>query len=111
MQLRPDEALVRRGQTEVRIRVERLRAGDRVIVKPGERIPIDGSIAAGESAVDQSTITGESMQVDVSGGSQVYAGRLNTIVGVPLPLGVAGHGGSTLLVVVNGLRLLRGASI
>ncbi len=78
MQLRPDEALVRRGQTEVRIRVERLVAGDRVIVKPGERIPVDGAVAVGESAIDQSTITGESMPVDVTVGSPVYAGTLNT---------------------------------
>ena len=66
MQLRPDEALVRRSRTEVRIRVERVVVGDRVIVKPGERIPIDGTVAVGESAVDQSTITGESMPVDVT---------------------------------------------
>jgi Cd2+/Zn2+-exporting ATPase len=78
MKLRPDEALVRRGQTEVRIRVERLQRGDRVIVKPGERIPVDGAVALGESAVDQSTITGESMPVDVTVGSPVYAGTLNT---------------------------------
>jgi Cd2+/Zn2+-exporting ATPase len=78
MDLRPDEALVRRGQTEVRIRVERLQRGDRVIVKPGERIPVDGAVALGESAVDQSTITGESMPVDVGVGSAVYAGTLNT---------------------------------
>jgi Cd2+/Zn2+-exporting ATPase len=78
MKLRPDEALVRRGQTEVRIRVERLVRGDRVIVKPGERIPVDGAVAEGESAVDQSTITGESMPVDVTVGSAVYAGTLNT---------------------------------
>ncbi len=78
MQLRPDEALVRRGASEVRIRVERLVAGDRVIVRPGERIPVDGAVAVGESAVDQSTITGESMPVDVAAGSPVYAGTLNT---------------------------------
>jgi Zn2+/Cd2+-exporting ATPase len=78
MKLRPDEALVRRGETEVRIRVERLVRGDRVIVKPGERIAVDGAVAVGESAVDQSTITGESMPVDVAAGSPVYAGTLNT---------------------------------
>ena len=78
MDLRPDEALVRRGQSEVRIRVERLKRGDRVIVKPGERIPVDGAVAVGQSAVDQSTITGESMPVDVAVGSPVYAGTLNT---------------------------------
>jgi Zn2+/Cd2+-exporting ATPase len=78
MKLRPEEALVRRGQTEVRIRVERLVKGDRVIVKPGERIPVDGLVAAGESAVDQSTITGESLPIDVAHGATVYAGTLNT---------------------------------
>jgi Cd2+/Zn2+-exporting ATPase len=47
-------------------------------VKPGERIPVDGAVALGESSVDQSTITGESMPVDVKVGSPVYAGTLNT---------------------------------
>ncbi len=54
MKLRPDEALVRRGQTEVRIRVERLARGDRVIVKPGERIPVDGAVAVWASRLSTS---------------------------------------------------------
>ncbi len=78
MQLRPDEALVRRGDREVLIRVERLRTGDCVIVRPGERIAADGVVVEGESAIDQSTITGESIPVDVAPGAHVFAGTLNT---------------------------------
>lgn len=77
MKLRPEEALVRRGDTEVLLRVERLQRGDVVIVKPGERIPVDGRVVTGRSTVDQSTITGESMPVQVAAGSEVFAGTVN----------------------------------
>ncbi|MCB0207194.1 MAG: cadmium-translocating P-type ATPase, partial [Anaerolineae bacterium] len=77
VKLRPEEALVRRGELEMLIKVENLRLGDVVIVKPGERLPIDGVVARGQSSVDQSTITGESVPVDVAPGSQVFEGTLN----------------------------------
>ncbi len=78
MDLRPAEALVRRDGREELVPVEALRVGDVVIVKPGERIPIDGQVLSGFTAVDQSTITGESMPVDKEPGDQVFAGTLNT---------------------------------
>ena len=77
IKLRPEEALVRRGELEMLIKVENLRLGDLVIVKPGERLPIDGVVARGQSSVDQSTITGESVPVDVAPGSSVFEGTLN----------------------------------
>ena len=77
IKLRPEEALVRRGELEMLIKVENLRLGDVVIVKPGERLPIDGVVARGQSSVDQSTITGESVPVDVAPGSPVFEGTLN----------------------------------
>ncbi|MEZ4770770.1 MAG: heavy metal translocating P-type ATPase [Caldilineales bacterium] len=77
IKLRPEEALVRRGELEMLVKVETLRLGDVVIVKPGERLPIDGVVARGHSSVDQSTITGESVPVDVAPGTSVFEGTLN----------------------------------
>jgi Zn2+/Cd2+-exporting ATPase len=77
IKLRPQEALVRRGELEMVVPVARLRQGDVVIVKPGERLPIDGVVTRGQSSIDQSTITGESVPVDVATGAQVFEGTLN----------------------------------
>ncbi len=78
MQLRPDEANLEtaEGQT-TRVAVETLRVGQLVVVKPGERIPVDGSVVSGMSAVDQSTMTGESVPVDKERGDLVFAGTVN----------------------------------
>lgn len=78
MDLRPAEALVRRNDDqEVYVPVEQLQLNDLVIVKPGERIPIDGEIVAGHTSVDQSAITGESMPVEKASGDDAFAGTLN----------------------------------
>ena len=77
IKLRPEEALVRRGELEMLIRVENLQLGDVVIVKPGERLPIDGAVTRGQSSIDQSTITGELVPVEVAPGSLVFEGTLN----------------------------------
>jgi Cd2+/Zn2+-exporting ATPase len=74
----PDEASVVHGDHEHRVPVSRLKVGDRVVVRPGERIPCDGEVVAGASFVDQSLITGESVPVPKKQGSAVYAGTLNT---------------------------------
>lgn len=58
--------------------VELLAIGDRVLVRPGERISVDGIVRAGQSAVDQSPITGEALPVDKQPGDQVFAGTINT---------------------------------
>ena len=57
--------------------VEELLPGDLVVVRPGERLPTDGEVAAGRSAVDQSPVTGESIPVEVTVGSQVFGGTVN----------------------------------
>ncbi len=62
---------------ETRIPVADLRAGDTVLVRPGDRIPVDGTVMAGESAVDQSPITGESIPVAKAAGDEVLAGTIN----------------------------------
>lgn len=78
MKLRPDEAnKLNRDDTTSRVSVEALQIDDRVIVKPGERIPVDGVIEQGTSSIDQSSMTGESVPVDVVVGSGVFAGTVN----------------------------------
>ena len=77
MELSPDEALVKRGDTEISVPVEELRIGDIILVKPGERIAADGEIVSGQSEIDQSPITGESIPVGKKPGDAVFAGTIN----------------------------------
>ncbi|MGE5372238.1 MAG: heavy metal translocating P-type ATPase [Solirubrobacterales bacterium] len=77
MELAPDEAAVLRGGSEVRMPISQLVIGDIVVVRPGERIPMDGQIEKGGSAVNQAPITGESMPVDKEAGDDVFAGTVN----------------------------------
>ncbi len=76
-ELAPKTAIVQRDGAEIEVRIEDLLRGDRAIVKPGQRIPADGQVAAGNSAVDQSPVTGESMPVDKQPGDKVFAGTVN----------------------------------
>jgi Cd2+/Zn2+-exporting ATPase len=75
--LTPKTALVRRAGLEEELSVGALLLGDTVIVRPGVRIPVDGAIQLGNSAVDQAPVTGESMPVDKAPGDTVYAGTVN----------------------------------
>ncbi|HEX5163848.1 MAG TPA: heavy metal translocating P-type ATPase [Thermomicrobiales bacterium] len=77
MDLRPEEALVLRDGAERVVLVEDLVLDDTVIVRPGERIPADGDILRGQSEIDQSAITGESMPVARGAGESVFAGTIN----------------------------------
>ena len=65
------------GVHEQRVPVESLAVADRIIVKPGERIPMDGQVGKGSSAVNQAPITGESIPVEKSPGAEVFAGTIN----------------------------------
>ncbi len=77
MELSPDEATVRRDGEEVTVPADDVEVGETVIVRPGEKIPLDGEVIDGESAVDESPITGESVPVDKTMGDEVYAGSIN----------------------------------
>ena len=77
MRLSPAEATVVRAGAEVRVPVEQVAIGEVVVVRPGEKIPVDGEVLAGESGVDQAPITGESLPVEKAPGAEVFAGTLN----------------------------------
>ncbi|HZS60279.1 MAG TPA: cation-translocating P-type ATPase [Gemmatimonadaceae bacterium] len=77
LDLLPRTATVRRGSGSVRIALAIVKVGDAVLVSPGERIPVDGIVRGGESYVDQSAITGESVPVAKRTGSPVFAGTIN----------------------------------
>ncbi len=77
MQLRPDQALVRRPGGEVMLRVDQVAVGETIVVRPGERIPLDGRVAVGISDVDQAPITGESVPASKEPGDAVFAGTIN----------------------------------
>ncbi len=75
--LMPQTARIKRGDQLVEVPVERLRLGDLVLVRPGDRLPADGTVTAGSGAVDQSPVTGESVPVEKAPGDQVFAGTIN----------------------------------
>lgn len=74
--------------------VSELKLGDHVLVKPGERIPIDGVIFKGHSTVDEAAITGESMPVTKEAGAQAYAGTVN--LNSPLTIKMTKHSNETM---------------
>lgn len=73
----PLEASVRRDKLELRVAVGDVALGETIIVRPGERVPLDGVIRAGASALNEAPITGESMPVEKAPGFQVFAGSIN----------------------------------
>lgn len=77
LSLVPDEATVLRDGTETTIPPSELRVGDRMLVKPGERVATDGTVVSGRTALDVSAITGESVPVEAGPGSEVFAGSIN----------------------------------
>jgi Cd2+/Zn2+-exporting ATPase len=80
MDLTPAEALVKDSGApgaERRVPVDELQPGAVIVVRPGEKIPLDGAVIAGQSAVNQAPVTGESLPVDKGPGDEVYAGTIN----------------------------------
>jgi len=77
MELVPREALVKRNGQELTLPVEEVQVGETVIVRPGEKVPLDGIVMAGSSSVDQAPITGESIPVSKAPGDSVFAASIN----------------------------------
>ena len=77
MKLAPKTATLDRDGAEITVPIEQVAKGDVFVVRPGENIPVDGTVLEGNSAVDESTLTGESIPVDKTVGSSVSAGTLN----------------------------------
>lgn len=77
LKLYPEQAKVRRGGGVEIVKASQIKIGEIVLIEPGERIPVDGIIRSGRSAVDQSPITGESMPVEKQAGDSIFAGTLN----------------------------------
>ncbi|HWR42840.1 heavy metal translocating P-type ATPase [Sporomusa sp.] len=78
MDIAPKTARIRRGGSEIEVPVEQIVTGDMMIIRPGEKIAMDGVIEKGESAINQAAITGESIPAEKGPGAEVYAGTLNT---------------------------------
>ena len=76
-QLAPATAIVRRDGRDVEIPVEQVVAGQVVLVRPAERVPVDGTVANGHSTVNQAPVTGESVPVEKNVGDEVFAGTVN----------------------------------
>ena len=76
--LRPDVAKVKRGGVLVEVPANKVQIGEIVVVRPGDRLPLDGTVVDGTSSVDQATLTGESLPVPKQAGDPVFAGTMNT---------------------------------
>ena len=91
MRLTPDRAVLLKGEEQVEVLVEEVEVGDLILVRPGERIPVDGVIAGGHTAVDESMLTGESLPVSKAEGDRVICGTLNKSGAVRVRAGQVGQ--------------------
>ena len=90
--LQPRTARVRTAGGDTEMPIAQVRPGDRVLVRPGERIPVDGRITGGTGAVDESMLTGESMPVDKREGDRLYGGTINRTGAFEIETTAAGTG-------------------
>ncbi|MBE0585988.1 MAG: copper-translocating P-type ATPase [Desulfofustis sp.] len=77
LQLTPESATLLEGDEQRTIGVDEIAAGDRLLIRPGERVPVDGVVESGSGSVDESMLTGESLPVDKREGDKVFGGTLN----------------------------------
>lgn len=109
MDLAPQTALRQDAKGEwIEVPAAQLRVGDSVRVRPGERIAADGAITEGQSAIDQSPITGESMPVEKAVGDEVFAGTVNTSGSFDYRV-TAGAGSTTLDRIIHAVEQAQGA--
>lgn len=78
LSIQPRTARVARNGAEIDVPIDRVAVGDVVVVRPGERVPVDGKITEGRSSVDESMLTGESMPVEKQPGMEVFSGTINS---------------------------------
>jgi len=90
MELAPKTALIIRGGEEKEIPISEVEAGDIVIIKPGAKIPVDGTVMEGLTSIDESMLTGESMPIDKKAGDPVYAATINTTGTIKFKAGKVG---------------------
>lgn len=77
VEMRPESAQVLRDGDEVTVPIDKVEVGDIFVVRPGDRLPLDGVVESGESSVDQSSLTGESVPVPKEEGDEVFGGTIN----------------------------------
>lgn len=77
MQLRPTSAHLLRGHQEIEVLLEAVQVGDELLVRPGEKVPVDGVVLLGRSSIDEAMMTGESQLVEKQVGDQVLGATLN----------------------------------
>jgi Cd2+/Zn2+-exporting ATPase len=82
MQLRPESALVRRGPETILLPIDQVAVGELMILRPGDRVPLDGTVAEGTTSLDESSVTGESIPVSKAVGEPVFAGSINQSGGI-----------------------------
>ncbi|MCH4249544.1 MAG: cadmium-translocating P-type ATPase [Microbacteriaceae bacterium] len=99
LKLVPETALVKRGNATVEVEAKELRAGDVLVIRPGERIATDGVVKSGRSSLDTSAITGESIPVDVEPGADASAGSINTTGALEVEATAAGTDNSLTTIV------------
>jgi len=109
MRLTPDRAVLLKGEEQVEILVEEIEAGDLLLVRPGERIPVDGLVAGGRTAVDESMLTGESLPVSKAEGDRVICGTLNKNGAVRVRAEQVGRDTTVLARIVRTVQEAQGA--
>lgn len=77
LEVAPTRAIVKRGGEETEVLPEEVEVGETIVIRPGEKVPLDGEVVSGDSAVNEAPITGESMPVDKQPGANVFAGSIN----------------------------------
>ncbi|MDX2089705.1 MAG: heavy metal translocating P-type ATPase [Kofleriaceae bacterium] len=103
MALTPETARVRRGGAWVEVAASEVAPGDSLQVRPGDRVPLDGNITSGTTAIDQAPITGESIPVEKGPGDPVYAGTINQHGTIEVAV-TAGQGDTTLARIARTIR-------